>query len=68
MSIGSELLTRSDLEKILGLKKSAIYVAMRERGFPAPIQLSKKAVRWRRDEVEAWIASRPRATGERAVA
>lgn len=64
----TDLLSRQELEKILNLKKSAIYAAMRERGFPAPIQLSKKCVRWRRDEVEAWLASRPRANGERIPA
>ena len=57
------LLSRKELEKILGLKKSAIYAAMRERDFPAPIQLSRKCVRWRKSEVEAWIDSRPRANG-----
>ena len=64
----SALLTRQELEKLLGLKKSAIYAAMRERDFPAPIQLSKKCVRWKREEVMAWLESRPRAKGERAAA
>lgn len=29
--------------------------------FPAPIKLSEARIAWRRDEVEAWLASRPRA-------
>jgi predicted DNA-binding transcriptional regulator AlpA len=28
--------------------------------FPAPLQLSPGRIAWRRSEVEAWIASRPR--------
>ena len=27
--------------------------------FPSPIKLGARAIGWRRDEVEAWLASRP---------
>jgi prophage regulatory protein len=30
--------------------------------FPAPIELGPNSVAWRRTEVEAWLASRPRRT------
>lgn len=62
--ITDDLLTRREVEKICKLKSSAIYAAMRERGFPAPLQLSKRCVRWRRSEIEEWLESRPRAEGE----
>lgn len=29
-------------------------------GFPAPLEFGPNTVRWDRDEVEAWIQSRPR--------
>ena len=60
------LLTREQVEAMLGVKKSAIYQWMRERDFPAPIRLSKKCVRWRREELEAWLAAQPRAEGDAA--
>ncbi|MGB8899195.1 MAG: AlpA family phage regulatory protein [Methylocella sp.] len=28
--------------------------------FPAPLELGKNRIAWNRDEVEAWLASRPR--------
>ena len=64
MASADELLTRKDVEELLGIKKSALYAYMRKGDFPAPLQLSAKCVRWKRSEVEKWIASRPRATGE----
>ena len=37
---------------------------MRENTFPLPLQVGARAVRWPSSEVDAWLASRPRATGE----
>ena len=48
---------------MVGLGTSAIYRKMRAGAFPAPLQLGG-AVRWRLDELKAWIESRDRATGE----
>ena len=33
---------------------------VREGNFPKPIMLGANCVAWRRDEVDAWLASRPR--------
>ncbi len=33
---------------------------IRKGKFPAPLQLSSNRIVWRSDEVEAWLASRPR--------
>ena len=45
------------------LSPSTIYRLMREEDFPEPIKIGPRAVRWRREEVEEWLASRPRAKG-----
>ena len=63
-----DLLNRKQVEELLGIKKSSLYSYMRQGDFPAPIRLSPKCVRWRRSEIEAWLASRPRATGELSAA
>jgi Prophage CP4-57 regulatory protein (AlpA) len=34
--------------------------SIEQLGFPQPIALGKNRVAWRLDEIEAWIASRPR--------
>ena len=59
-----KLLTRPEVEKICRLGRSALYRNMRQGDFPLPIKIGPRAVRWRESEIEAYIASRPRAVGE----
>jgi len=33
---------------------------IREGRFPAPVQLGSNSIGWWEDEIEAWLASRPR--------
>lgn len=42
-----------------GMSHSAIYDQVKAGTFPAPVRLGKKAVAWRRADVDAWLASRP---------
>ena len=63
-----ELLTRAEVEEICKIKRSLIYKLMRAGGFPLPLWISPKCVRWRSSEVEAWLETRPRAEGEKAEA
>lgn len=60
-----QLLKRHDVEKLCKISRSAIYRLMRAKQFPEPIRIGPRAVRWPASEIEAWLASRPRATGER---
>ena len=62
-----QLLKRHDVEKRCQISRSAIYRLMRTGQFPEPIRIGPRAVRWPESEIEAWLASRPRATGERPV-
>ena len=57
------LISRTAVEKWVGLTRSSIYVGMREGRFPLPLKVGPKAVRWRSSDIEAWIDSRPLATG-----
>ena len=59
-----ELLTRQQVEKILGIRRSTVYKWIRLGKLINPIQLSPGAVRWRKSELEDWINSQPKATGE----
>ena len=60
------LLRRSEVEKRVGLTRSAIYALMRKSPpeFPLPIKIGPKAVRWSLRELEQWLSTRPRAAGE----
>ena len=58
-----ELMTRPDVEALLGLSRASIYRLMRGGHLPEPIRIGLRAVRWRRSEIEAYLAGCPRATG-----
>ena len=58
------LLTRQQVEKILGMKRSTIYKWVRQGRLIKPILMSPGCVRWNKTEREDWINSRPKATGE----
>ena len=62
------LMRREEVESRVGLKRSSIYREMRAGRFPLPIKVGPRAVRWPLTEIEAWLASRPRATGEARAA
>ena len=57
------LIDRTEVEKRVGLTRSSIYDAMRKGNFPLPLKVGPKAVRWRTSDIEAWVESRPLATG-----
>ena len=59
------LLTRREVEARCRIARTTLYKMMREDKFPCPIRIGVRAVRWLQSEVEAWIESRPRATGDR---
>ena len=59
------LIDRTEVEKRVGLTRSSIYDAMRKGNFPLPLKVGPKAVRWRTSDIEAWVESRPLATGRR---
>lgn len=45
--------------RMTGLGRSTIYRLMGENKFPSPVRLAKRAVAWRRVDLEMWSAGRP---------
>lgn len=45
--------------RMTGLGRSTIYRLMAEDKFPSPVRLAKRAVAWRRVDLEQWSAGRP---------
>lgn len=45
--------------RMTGLGRSTIYRLMAENKFPSPVRLAKRAVAWRRVDLEEWSAARP---------
>lgn len=51
------LLPVREVERMIGLGRSSIYRNMAAGIFPKPVSLGTGAVRWRYDEVKAWVDS-----------
>ena len=48
--------------KATGLARSTVYRMVAEHTFPPPVQLGKRAVGWRLEEVRTWTLGRPNAS------
>ena len=59
-------LKREEVEAATSLSRSTIYAMINpaheyyDPGFPKPLRFGAKSVRWRADEIEAWMLSRER--------
>ena len=62
------LLDRREVEARTKLSRSSIYRLMRAQRFPEPVRIGDRKVAWREAEVREYLASRPRATGDRPAA
>ena len=58
------LLRLSEVQTRTALARSTIDGKMRDGSFPEPLKIGVRAVRWPESEIEAWLAARPRATGD----
>ena len=52
------IIRTEDLTRRLGLSRATIFRNVKAGRFPTPIKISQRAIGWRIDEVEAWIAAR----------
>ena len=48
-----QLLRRKQVEQITGLSRSSIYAMMAEGVFPRQKKIGRRAVAWRREDIEA---------------
>jgi prophage regulatory protein len=46
------------VKNLTGLGRSTIYLKVGDGSFPKPVKLSSRAIGWRAEDVDAWIASR----------
>lgn len=57
------LLDCRQVEEYVSLRRTTIYKMIGEGSFPAPVRIGPRASRWRRAELDEWIAQLPRAEG-----
>ncbi len=55
---GLRVLRRTEVEQLVGLKRSQLYLLMAQGSFPKPVRLSERAVGWRAQDVAKWLSSR----------
>lgn len=53
------ILRLPEVMRLTGLGRSTIYRLLAAGQFPSPIQLSVRAVGWRRSDLDDWTAARP---------
>jgi prophage regulatory protein len=53
------ILRLPEVMRLTGLGRSTIYRLLAVGQFPSPVQLSVRAVGWRRSDVDHWTAERP---------
>lgn len=63
MSEARMLSLRSVMTRI-GLSKATIYRLLKQGSFPQPVRMTERSVRWPVEEIDEWVASRPRGVDE----
>ena len=51
------ILRRKQVQTRTGLSRSTIYLRIAEGNFPPPVSLGARAVGWRQNEIDEWIAA-----------
>jgi predicted DNA-binding transcriptional regulator AlpA len=59
------LVSAHQAARIIGISERTLHNFRKREDFPKPIVLGPRTVRWRRQEIEAWIASLPANTETR---
>ncbi len=56
--MGNKIIRLSEVESITGLSSSTIYLRIKEKRFPASVNLGNRAVGWLVSDIEDWIDQR----------
>ena len=54
------MLRHSEVQAMTGLSRSGLYKLLGAGAFPKPVQITSRAVRFKRAEVDAWLEAKPR--------
>lgn len=63
MSDTVELISAKEVLRLTGYKsRTTIWRRVKAGDFPSPIALSRQTTRWKKTEIEAWVAGLPKLT------
>ena len=54
-----DLLRCSEVVERFGVSKTQLYRLIRSGHFPSPIRIGERSVRWRRADLDRWLATQP---------
>lgn len=54
----TQILRRPNVEILVGLSRSTIYLRMKQGSFPRPIPLGGRLVGWKESDIQNWIDDR----------
>ena len=55
-----KVLRVTEVSRLIGVSKATLYRWIKAGGFPRPLQLGPRAVRWPKDEIDEWLRNRPK--------
>lgn len=67
LPVQHRLIRLSEVLKMSGLSRTALYKRIRAREFPAPVKLSERSVAWLQSEVNAWVDAKVQARDVRSA-
>ena len=65
---GRRIIRGPEVERRTGRSRAQRWRDIRNETFPAPVQLGPNSIGWFEDEIEDWLAARPRRTYRSAEA
>lgn len=58
------LLRRAEVESLVGMKRAQLYRKIAAGEFPRPVSIGGRSVRWRRADLDRWLADLPETAPE----
>lgn len=61
--MSAEILRLPEVLRRTGLSRTSVWRLTKKGDFPTPVRLGERCVGWLRGELDAWLESRPRVSG-----
>ena len=59
MTVQALMMRRAEVLQYVGISHQTLYELMRREEFPRSVKIGPGSVRWRKDQIDKWLESRP---------